>query len=87
LPNPENEEQSLQNIRHIKTRTLVERVIGIWKGRFRSMHMSEGALCYKPKKACKLMLASACLHNFCTRQQMELSMEDEHYIEAMQRDD
>jgi hypothetical protein len=33
-----------------KTRSIVERSIGIWKSRFRSMDKSGGLLCYSPEK-------------------------------------
>ncbi|XP_021953672.2 putative nuclease HARBI1 isoform X1 [Folsomia candida] len=76
-------EQQLFNTALTKTRSKVERCIGLWKCRFRSMHKSGGDLCYEPAKVCKLITASVVLHNYCVNFGIPLLDEDEHQLELI----
>jgi hypothetical protein len=62
------------------TRSTVERAIGYWKCRFRSMHSSGGDLCYDPAKACRLIVASVVLSNFCKDKGFMLQDDDRDFM-------
>ncbi|OXA41480.1 putative nuclease HARBI1 [Folsomia candida] len=62
-----------------KTRSGVERTIGNWKCRFRSMDKTGGYSCYRPSKVCKLIVSSVALHNICVTHQIPILEEDEYY--------
>lgn len=50
-----------------KTRCVVERSFGILKSRWRILDHTGGAMCYKPEKVCRIILACCILHNICRR--------------------
>lgn len=48
-----------------KTRSVIERCIGVVKSRFRCIDLSGGVLQYSPGKACKIIACTFILHNIC----------------------
>ena len=48
---------------HSRARTIVERTIGLFKGRWRCLDCTGGRLLYTPEKVCQIVLACAVLHN------------------------
>jgi len=60
---------------HSKTRNVIEHCFGVLKSRFRCLDKSGGALLYTTDKACKLVTATAVLHNFCITQQLNADVD------------
>jgi hypothetical protein len=75
-PVQEDYNRRLKNVR-----SSVERTIGCWKSRFRSMHRSGGSLHYSPQKSSKLIVASLVLHNICRYYKIELMPTDEEFMQ------
>lgn len=50
---------------HTKTRNVIERCFGVLKQRFRCIDFSGGAMQFRPSRCCKIILATAVLHNMC----------------------
>lgn len=50
---------------HTKTRNVIERSFGVLKQRFRCLDFSGGAMQFSPSRCCKIILATAVLHNMC----------------------
>ncbi len=50
---------------HACARSVVERTIGLLKGRWRCLDASGGRLLYDPGKVCQIILACCVLHNIC----------------------
>ena len=50
---------------HTKTRNVTERSFGVLKQRFRCLDFSGGAIQLTPSRCCKIILATAVLHNMC----------------------
>ena len=48
-----------------KTRSVVERCIGVVKSRFRCIDRSGGVLQYTPERACKIITCAFILHHIC----------------------
>ena len=55
------------NRAHKKTRSLIERLFGILKRRWRILDHTGGTLCYSPSKVAKITIACCVLHNICRR--------------------
>ncbi|KAJ4940577.1 hypothetical protein JOQ06_026874 [Pogonophryne albipinna] len=55
--NPQNAEERQYNVRHSQARAVVERTIGLLKGRWRCLDATGGKLCYKPDKVCQIVRA------------------------------
>uniref|UniRef100_A0A667X5Q1 Putative nuclease HARBI1 n=1 Tax=Myripristis murdjan TaxID=586833 RepID=A0A667X5Q1_9TELE len=53
---------------HARSRTIIERAIGLLKGRCLCLSSTGGALQYKPEKVCHIILACSVLHNLAIRQ-------------------
>lgn len=60
------------NDSHTRTRNTIERAFGVLKSRFRCIDSSGGTLLYTPKKACKIAVATAVLHNMCIESNVPL---------------
>lgn len=75
--NPQTISEMRYNSAHIRTRSLVERSIGIWKMRFRCIHKSAGGLRFAPGKCCAVVVVTAMLHNIAVRSGVPLPMEQE----------
>ncbi|KAK5639585.1 hypothetical protein RI129_012077 [Pyrocoelia pectoralis] len=75
--NPQTPAEHRYNTAHIQTRTIVERTFGIWKGRFRCLHL---CLNNKLRNAIRIIAATAVLHNIAISQREEfpLLQEDEN---------
>ena len=54
------------NIIHSKARSIIERCIGIWKGRWRIL-LSERQCRYRPEKLVQICNVCAALHNICIK--------------------
>ena len=52
---------------HARSRSVVERAIGLLKGRWLCLSSVGGALQYKPEKVCHIILACCVLHNLAIR--------------------
>ena len=52
---------------HARSRSVVERAIGLLKGRWLCLSSVRGALQYKPEKVCHIILACCVLHNLAIR--------------------
>ncbi|XP_063802216.1 putative nuclease HARBI1 [Pseudophryne corroboree] len=59
------------------TRQLVERTIGVLKGRFRVLHRTGGDIMYSPEMVSKIVVLCAILHNIAVRSRMELPQTEE----------
>ena len=70
----ETDEEAHFNTAHACAQSVVERSIGMLKGRWRSLDASGGRLLYDPKKVCQVILAQ--LHNICVRRGIELPEEE-----------
>ncbi|XP_014668801.1 PREDICTED: putative nuclease HARBI1 [Priapulus caudatus] len=58
-----------------------ECAFGVWKLRFRCLHLSTGgALRYTPDRACRIIMATAVLHNIAVREKIPL-LPDENEAE------
>lgn len=68
------------NDHHSKTRSVVERAIGVWKSRFRCV-LGERALNYVPLKACQIVNVACALHNIC------IHFRDDQFEPLPERDD
>ncbi|KAK0156625.1 putative nuclease HARBI1 [Merluccius polli] len=55
-----------------KTRSVVERCIGVVKSRFRCIDLSGRVLQYTPEKACKIITCAFILHNICMMYRLPL---------------
>lgn len=60
----EGSRQARFNKKHAKARNIVERTIGVLKGRFRCL-LGARKLHYSPKKAVQIVNACCALHNIC----------------------
>ncbi|KAJ8381660.1 hypothetical protein SKAU_G00024380 [Synaphobranchus kaupii] len=60
-------EELRYNLAHGRTRSVVERTIGLLKGRWRCLDASGGKLLYKPEKVTRIILACGVLHNIALR--------------------
>lgn len=69
------------NKRIQSARSLVERVIGLLRNRFRCLH-KERKLRYYPTKASKIINSCATLHNFLIRRQLNIqpNLNEVHYL-------
>ena len=70
--NPDTPSEARYNDSHIRTRNTIERAFGVLKSRFRCIDSSGGTLLYTPKKACKIAVATAVLHNMCIESNVPL---------------
>jgi hypothetical protein len=65
--NPMTPAQLRYNGIHTGTRFKIENTFGIWKSRFRCIDKSGGAMQYWPQRCCKIITATAVLHNYAIR--------------------
>ncbi|KAK0149199.1 putative nuclease HARBI1 [Merluccius polli] len=62
-----------------KTRSVVERCIGVVKSRFRCIDRSGGVLQYIPERACKIITCAFILHNICIMYRLPIpNITDDH---------
>ena len=67
LTNPNTDQERRYNDLHSRTRIIVERAIGLLKGRWRCLDRSGGMLLYRPEKVCHIVMACGVLHNVAHR--------------------
>lgn len=72
LTNPRTEQEQAYNRAHVRSRSTVERAIGLLKGRWLCLSSTGGTLQYQPEKACKIIMACSVLHNLAIRQGVPL---------------
>uniref|UniRef100_A0A4W5QE63 DDE Tnp4 domain-containing protein n=1 Tax=Hucho hucho TaxID=62062 RepID=A0A4W5QE63_9TELE len=65
-----NDAEENYNHAQMKTRSLVERSIGVLKSRFRGICHSGGVILYSPEKTCKITTSACILHNICIQNRM-----------------
>lgn len=75
IENPTSEAEERYNVAHKKTRSHVERCIGVLKSRFRCLS-AERTLCYSPEKAGLIINACIVLHNFLMRAKVPITNEE-----------
>ncbi|XP_063786102.1 putative nuclease HARBI1 [Pseudophryne corroboree] len=66
-PGPQSEFNSMLTA----TRQLVERTIGVLKGRFHVLHCNGGDIMYSPEMVSKVVVLCAILHNIAVRSRLE----------------
>jgi len=66
------QQEMAYNSAHSKTRSIIERTFGVLKSRFRCLDKSGGTLLYSAEKACKLVTATAVLHNYCISRRLNV---------------
>uniref|UniRef100_A0AAR2LKZ6 Putative nuclease HARBI1 n=1 Tax=Pygocentrus nattereri TaxID=42514 RepID=A0AAR2LKZ6_PYGNA len=79
FPNPQSTEERRYNDVHTLTRSVVERTIGLLKGRWRCLDASGGRLLYNPEKVCRIVRACAVLHNMAQQNGLPLIMTDQQF--------
>uniref|UniRef100_A0AAR2IZC1 DDE Tnp4 domain-containing protein n=1 Tax=Pygocentrus nattereri TaxID=42514 RepID=A0AAR2IZC1_PYGNA len=77
FPNPQSTEERRYNDVHTLTCSVVERTIGLLKGRWRCLDASGGRLLYNPEKVCRIVRACAVLHNIAQQNGLPLIMTDQ----------
>lgn len=80
LGNPTTRAEERYNSALTHTRRLIENVIGVWKRRFHCLH---DELRLSPNKACKVIAATAAIHNFAKARHMPDFPDDHppHYVQ------
>jgi len=84
LENPITIQEKNYNTRFKKTRYIVENCIGLWKSVFRCIDKSGGILLYTPIKVCKIIIATAVLHNI--RRDLRIYEDETYEVEEMEAD-
>lgn len=72
IANPRTAQEQQYNRAHALSRTVVERAIGLLKGRWLCLSSAGGTLQYKPDKVCHIILACSVLHNVAIRKGVPL---------------
>ncbi|KAL2093109.1 hypothetical protein ACEWY4_010421 [Coilia grayii] len=67
LAHPQTEQERRFNRSHIHTRAIVERCIGLLKGRWLCLGAAGGSLLYTPEKVCNIIIACGVLHNIAQK--------------------
>ena len=67
--NPRTESERRYNKAHIRTRNSVERMFGVWKSRFQCLRQT---LRFSPVKCCRIIIATAIVHNFVMERHEDL---------------
>lgn len=67
LTNPTTQQERNYNRAHARTRAIVERTIGLLKGRWLCLSGTGGTLQYRPEKVCDIIMACSVLHNLAIK--------------------
>uniref|UniRef100_A0AAV2JKC6 DDE Tnp4 domain-containing protein n=1 Tax=Knipowitschia caucasica TaxID=637954 RepID=A0AAV2JKC6_KNICA len=78
---PSDSSGSVYNDKHVRTRSIIERTIGILKGRWMCLDTAGGKLLYKPEKVCRIIMAYCVLHNIAMKRGVPLPLS--HYTVRM----
>ncbi|XP_030004247.1 putative nuclease HARBI1 [Sphaeramia orbicularis] len=62
LTNPQTDQERRYNDVHSRTQSVVERTIGMQKGRWRCLDLTRGVLLYRPEKVCHIVTFSTMWH-------------------------
>ncbi|XP_054635986.1 putative nuclease HARBI1 isoform X1 [Dunckerocampus dactyliophorus] len=73
LNNPQTPQEQMYNQKHTRTRSCVERTIGILKGRWMCLDTAGGRLLYKPEKVCRIIMACCVLHNITMKRGVSIA--------------
>ncbi|CAC5362789.1 HARBI1 [Mytilus coruscus] len=73
ISSPSNETERQYNRAHKSPRCVVQRTFGLWKMRFRCLHIG---LTLSPRRSINVILATAGLHNKCLDRGISLNMND-----------
>jgi len=76
--------QELFNLRHAQLRNVIERSIGVWKGRFRILR---NCATLQPKVVTRIVYATIVLHNYIRSQCSASEFEDTESVAAEDDDD
>lgn len=76
LLNPVTRAEERYTRSHKKTRSIIERAFGMWKCRFLCLHKYAGQILLAPRKAVKVILATAVLHNIAMKLNVPILDED-----------
>uniref|UniRef100_UPI003AAED5E2 putative nuclease HARBI1 n=1 Tax=Centroberyx gerrardi TaxID=166262 RepID=UPI003AAED5E2 len=76
---PRMEQERQYNYVHSRTRSIIERCIGVLKRRFNCLHCE---IRMEPERACTIICAAAVLHNICIAKRVPLPVEDLGPVEA-----
>lgn len=74
-----NTPQELYNKKHSMARSIIERTIGVMKGKFRCI-LGARELHYSPVKARKIINTVCCLHNICLQYKAGDSLSEADFI-------
>jgi hypothetical protein len=80
-----NEDEERYNRRHRQARQLIESTLGKWKLRWLVVHDYGGAITLSPERCCRIVVATAVLHNICEEQGIPLppnarEIAEEHHM-------
>lgn len=67
---PKNDAEKKFNVAQRRTRSVIERTFGVWKSRFLCLHKWGRPLLFSPERCCKIITATAILHNICNLRQL-----------------
>ncbi|XP_069063310.1 putative nuclease HARBI1 [Pleurodeles waltl] len=72
LRHPSTAEENGFNEAHGRTQRIIKRTFGVLKTRFRCLHLTGGALLYRPVKVSHIIVACCMLHNLALRHHIPL---------------
>ncbi|XP_062849642.1 putative nuclease HARBI1 [Trichomycterus rosablanca] len=75
------EAEERYNMAHSRTRSIVERALGIRKMRFQCLHKSSGGLRCSPERSCAIIAVCAMLHNIAVHAGISLPDEEDEEVE------
>ncbi|CAL9690972.1 unnamed protein product [Knipowitschia caucasica] len=78
LTNPQTPQEVSYNDKYARTRSIIERTIGILKGRWMCLDTAGGKLLYKPEKVCRIIMACCVLHNIAMKRGVPLPPQPLH---------
>ncbi|KAJ1107347.1 hypothetical protein NDU88_004738 [Pleurodeles waltl] len=85
--NPSTAAEQADNDAHKRTRSIVKRIFGILKLRFRCLDITGGSLLYSPEMVCRIILTCAILHNICVKRNIPLLEPDPYMPEDEEEED
>ena len=83
LPDPQTVPEQRYNSAHSRTRSIVERTIGLLKSRFRCLLGKEKTLLFTPERCVTIIIACAVLHNLAVEFNIPYNEENENEDEPV----